>query len=200
MKFKLKTANDYELLEAVSSLQKCIRRGLEEEAMFWAAEIETKFADYLWVRLTVIVNEDIGLAEPAAIQLIEALRQQYQFLRKNSKSPSERLPLANAIIAMCRAKKTRLADDFQTVVSRRRDFKGWRLEIPDFALDKHTRRGKQLGRGVDHWREEGCKLSNEIEGMNPYEKEATELRERYARVKKNDKQKKLTGLWTMIYL
>ena len=183
MKFKLKTANDYELLEAVSSLQKCIRRGLEEEAMFWAAEIETKFADYLWVRLTVIVNEDIGLADPAAIQLVEALRQQYQFLRKNSKSPSERLPLANTIIAMCRANKTRLADDFQTVIYRRRDFQEWRIPIPDFALDKHTRRGKQLGRCVDHWRKEGCKLSNEIEGMNPYEKEATELREKYGRVK-----------------
>ncbi len=92
------------------------------------------------------------------------------------------------------------------VIYRRRDFQEWRIPIPDFALDKHTRRGKQLGRGVDHWREEGCKLSNEVEGMNPYEQEATELRERYGRVKKKgtgsgkvpvpktDKQKQLTGL------
>jgi replication-associated recombination protein RarA len=179
------TGNKYALLEVASALQKCIRRGLEEEALFWAAEIETKFPDYLWKRLTVIVNEDIGLADPQTIVLVETLRQQYNYLRKKSNSPSERLVLCNAIVAMCRAKKTRLADDMQAVVYRRREFKNWRLEIPDFALDKHTQKGRRMGRSVAHWRTEGCKLSNEVRGMNPYEAEATELRETTGKVSKS---------------
>ena len=127
--------------------------------------------------LTVIVNEDIGLADPPVIMLVETLRQPYIYLRKKSKSPSERLVRCNAIVAMCRAKKTRLADDMQAVIYRRREFKNWRLEIPDFAYDKHTQKGRQMGRGVEHWRQEGCKLSNEARSMNSYEAEATELRE-----------------------
>ena len=133
----------------------------------------------------MIVNEDIGLADPQVIILVETLRQQYIYLRKKSPSPSERLVLCNAIVAMCRAKKTRLADDMQAVVYRRREFKNWRLEIPDFAYDKHTGKGRKMGRGVEHWRAEGCKLSNEAEGMNPYEAEATELRETTGKVTKD---------------
>ena len=59
MAYKLMTENKYSLLDCASSLQKTIRRGLEEEAMFWAAELETRFHDYLWVRLTAIAHEDI---------------------------------------------------------------------------------------------------------------------------------------------
>jgi hypothetical protein len=61
-----------------------------------------------------------------------------------------------------------------------------RLEIPDFAYDKHTQKGRQLGRGVEHWRQEGCKLSNEAVGMNPYETEATELWETTGRITKGE--------------
>src|SRR5262245_2821593 len=179
------TENKYKLLECASALQKCIRRGLEEESLFWAAEIETRYPDYVWKRLTVIANEDIGLADPQTIILVETLRQQYIYLRKKSPSPSERLVLCNAVVAMCRAKKTRLADDMQAVIYRRREFQNWRLEVPDFAFDKHTHKGRQLGRGVEHWRSEGCKLSNEVQGMNPYEAEATELRETTGKVSKH---------------
>jgi replication-associated recombination protein RarA len=174
--FHLTTANDYNLLEAVSALQKEIRRGKEEEAMFWALEVETKFFDFLWVRLVVIANEDIGLADPKVIPLVETLRNQYDFLKKKKKEAEARLPLANAIIAMCRAKKTRLADDFQTVMVLRRDHSGLMLDVPDYALDKHTNRGRSMGRGVKHWREEGVRLSNEVKGMNPYEEKAMEMR------------------------
>ena len=54
--------------------------------------------------------------------------------------------LADAILAMCRAPRTRLGDDFQTVIYRRRIQEGWRLEVPDFALDRHTARGRHMGK------------------------------------------------------
>ena len=80
--------------------------------------------------------------------------------------------------------ENRLADDMQAMIYRRREFKAWRPEIPDFAYDKHTQNGRQMGRGVEHWWQEGCKLSNEARSMNSYEAEATELRETTGRVTK----------------
>lgn len=35
---------------------------------------------------------------------------------------------------------------------------GLRLEIPDYALCKHTGKGRERGRGWEHWFTEGCKL------------------------------------------
>jgi hypothetical protein len=46
--------NGYPFDEVASALRKSIRRGLEEDAMFWAVEMETRFPDYLWKRLQVI--------------------------------------------------------------------------------------------------------------------------------------------------
>jgi len=37
---QLKTANGYLNSECTSAMQKCIRRGLEEEALFWATELD----------------------------------------------------------------------------------------------------------------------------------------------------------------
>jgi replication-associated recombination protein RarA len=177
--FMLKTPSDYPFDEATSSMQKCIRRNLPEPALFFAAELEERFPDYLWQRLTIIVNEDIGIASPETIMLIATLREQYYLVRTKPRGTSERLVLATAILAMCRCPKTRASDDLQSVVWRRRAYEGWKPEVPDVALDKHTKRGRRMGRGLDHWQAEGTKLANEAPGLNPWVTEAWQLRERY---------------------
>src|SRR4029077_5973542 len=48
-------------------------------------------------------------------------------------------------------------------------------EIPDYALDMHTRKGKAMGRGLDHFRKEGAKLVPEPTADDPYEDEAYRL-------------------------
>lgn len=189
---QLTTHNGYPLLECASALQKCIRRGMETEAMFFAQEIESRFRQYLWVRLTAIVNEDIGLASPETVVLVNTLRQQYDYLHEHSKGYSERMVLANAILAMCRAPKTRLGDDFQTIIYRKVMFENWRPEVPDFALDRHTQRGRRLNRDWKHWREEGCKLIPDTE-MNPYEEESHRLRQQYGSMpKKGQRQRQVS--------
>ncbi|WP_074818989.1 MULTISPECIES: hypothetical protein [Bradyrhizobium] len=40
----------------------------------------------------------------------------------------------------------------------RAQLEGYALEIPDYALDMHTMKGKAMGRGLDHFRKEGAKL------------------------------------------
>ncbi len=63
--YVLKTKGGYLLDEVVSALQKCIRRGREEEAMYWALEMaESGCGKYLWRRLMIIGAEDVGLADP----------------------------------------------------------------------------------------------------------------------------------------
>src|SRR5207253_1035682 len=76
----------------------------EEQAMYWALELAQTYADFLWVRLIIIANEDIGLADTTVIVLTESLRIQFYLVRKK-KCASWRIVLANALIALCRAKK-----------------------------------------------------------------------------------------------
>lgn len=183
MGYKMTTVNGYDFFEAASALQKEIRRGNQEEAMYWALEFAESYSDYLWYRLTIIVNEDIGLASPRTIWLVEALHQQYEYVKKK-KGPGWRIVLGNAILAMCKAKKTRLADNFICAITHRRDSEGWRLEVPDYALDRHTQRGRSMKRGFEHFRDVGCQLRNEAKGMDGYEKEAMDARQKYGKISK----------------
>jgi hypothetical protein len=78
---------------------------------------------------------------------------------------------------MSRAPKTRISDEFQRVVTQRwmEDWKGGNPpDLPDYALDCHTRRGRQMGRDKAHWLEEGCVLIPEAEIENPYHETAVE--------------------------
>ncbi|MGB8648037.1 MAG: hypothetical protein WCF84_22570 [Anaerolineae bacterium] len=161
------TQNDYDLLEVVSALQKEIRRGNEEQAMYWALELVPHFEQYLWKRLTVIVNEDIGIANPLLLQLVPTQRTVYFDFRTENRDGSARLALANAILLMCRSPKSRIADHFQCAVNQDR-LHGLHLEVPDYALDKHTGRGKRRGRDVQHWLTEGCQLNPVSEIVDGY--------------------------------
>lgn len=161
------TQNGYNLFEVVSALQKEIRRGEEESAMYWALELVPQFEDYLWQRLVVITNEDVGIANPNLLQIIPTQRAVYFEFRSAKKDGSARLALANAILLLCRSPKCRVADHFQCAVNQDR-LHGKRREIPDYALDKHTQRGRKMGRGVEHWLADGCQLHPQSDVHDPY--------------------------------
>jgi hypothetical protein len=61
--------------------------------------------------------------------------------------------LVHAVIVLARVRKSRLVDSALMV-----SYEGERarLELPDCALDLHTRRGRQLHRGQDHFFEEAA--------------------------------------------
>jgi hypothetical protein len=167
-------------MEVISALQKMIRRGDEVQAMFWAWELVPRYEQYMWRRMTVIVNEDIGLGSPEIITLVETLRKQFFEFRSLGKNGTCRLILANAIIAMCRSEKSRLADHAQRFISQRflDSFSGPKSTyppIPDVALDNHTYTGRGMGRGVEFWLEEGCKLEPKAELEDPYKETAERL-------------------------
>jgi replication-associated recombination protein RarA len=174
MGYKRNTQNGYDLGEVISALQKEIRRGNEKEAMHWALEMIPHFEFYLWRRLIVIANEDIGIANLEALLMVSIWREQFFEFRQRKRNGTARLILANTILTLCRSAKSRISDHFQRVVVEEWQ-SGGKRPIPDHALDKHTRRGRNMGRtSADFWLEEGCKLEPEADIYDPYQAEAEE--------------------------
>ena len=117
MAYQVFTQNGYGLDEIISALQKDIRLGNEEQALYWALELLPRYEAYLWRRLLVICNEDIGIANPEILVQVQVLRSQYFEFREEGKDGTCRLILANAILLMCRSPKARIADHVQRVVT-----------------------------------------------------------------------------------
>ncbi len=176
--FRPFTQNGYPLGEVISALQKDIRRGNEEQALYWALELVPRYEMYLWRRLLVICNEDIGIGNPDILVQLPALRAQFFEFRGEGKDGTCRLILANAIMLMCRSPKARTADHLQRVVTQQwvEDERAEQMRpIPDYALDKHTFRGKGMGRGFEQWVDEGCYLENPAPVIDPYAERAQAL-------------------------
>ena len=149
------TRHGYEPLEVISALQKAIRRGQVRPALYWAAEMDASgYTAWLWKRLLVIASEDVGMADPTLVSTIRDLRELHRELAK--RDPAEgRLFVMHATYALAVAPKSRaivmaccaLYSDCHE-----------RLEIPDEALDRHTHRGKRMGRSWSHFREHAAHL------------------------------------------
>lgn len=163
------TIRGYVLGEVVSALQKSIRRCDEAQATWWAAELEQSgFGVHCWNRLIVICSEDVGIAWPEGPAVIRALHQTWveTTARRNPHRP-ERLFTTHAAMLLARAPKSRRVD---TAVWANYGQPGQHFEIPDYAIDRHTARGRAMGRGDEHFFEEGMKLVNEVydENDDPY--------------------------------
>ena len=153
---QLKTRKDYDFFESASAMQKAIRRSDEKVALFFATELYLSgYRRYVWKRLLIIASEDIGLAEPDLITRIVSLKQSCDWINDiATKGFDDIIPVVHAVLIMCRCEKSRLVDNAK-IWAMKNDHK---MEVPDYALDKHTRRGKIKGRGLDHFFEEGAKL------------------------------------------
>jgi replication-associated recombination protein RarA len=159
------TVHGHDTREAISAVQKSIRRNLEEDALYWAWEMyKSGYGNWVWKRLRIICSEDVGLAWPEGPAVIRALYENWMDAVGNDNS-GEELFFTQAVIMLCRAPKSRIVDSAVLLFQRdviQRD------AVPDVALDKHTLRGKRLGRGIDHFFEEGTKLVPEPTLDDPY--------------------------------
>jgi replication-associated recombination protein RarA len=144
--------------EAKSALQKSIRRDLEEDALYWAAQLAVWNATSLWNRLKVIASEDVGLASPSAAIMVRALFENWdEATRHGEEQKNGYLYITHAVLVLARSKKSRIVDHatmlaFDGLLAAR--------DVPDYALDKHTTRGRAKGRGLKHFFEVGTKLEN----------------------------------------
>jgi len=151
-------------MECASAIQKAIRRSDEDVALYFAVELyNSNFDEYLWKRLRIISSEDVGLAVPNAPTVIASLYAFYvdQKKKKDEKHMPERLFLTHAVLYLCRCKKSRLVD--WTLMAYWREHESRKMEIPDYAYDKHNSKGRAMGRGMKHFFEEGSFLKNHCE-------------------------------------
>lgn len=132
--------------EVASALQKCIRRGREYDAVFFAYIIhKSNFGAYCLRRLSVIASEDIGCANPQVVLVLNALKDSWIELHKNNKEPTldKFLLIAHAVLFMCRSQKSRETDNLVNLVDENYRANK-RLSIPEFAIDPHTDEGRKV--------------------------------------------------------
>jgi hypothetical protein len=159
--YEPQTPNGTPLPTAVSALTKALRRGREVEALFWAKQLERRYHRYVWRKLCTFAAEDVGIADPLAVVVVNSLAQAYGRHRDESSKPIPDGPLlAMAVLYLARAPGSREVDDFDQAVAHLQEDEGWSAEVPDYALDLHTPEGKERPERLKHWLEHGSHLTD----------------------------------------
>ena len=161
---KVTTRNGIAGDEIISMLQKSIRRGLEHNALAAAYEMyitSPQFEDKMWRRLLSISVEDIGFGDVHAPELIYTLyNMRKEFLYQDGDRP---MFFVHAIRYLCRQKKERSSDNVKNMLIK--DFAHGRVaEVPDYAYDLHTAKGREMGRDEVHFLTEASKVIPQLEG------------------------------------
>lgn len=86
--------------------------------------------------------EDIGLANPEIYSFVNACAQMYERRRADKKAQTEEL-VGAVILALCRSPKSGEVGHATYAVWEERRV-GRRDEVPEYALDMHTVRGREL--------------------------------------------------------
>ncbi|WP_425397471.1 hypothetical protein [Aeoliella sp.] len=175
-----KTLNNLDAFEVMSAMQKHIRRGEEREAMHCACELghsSKAFFTMLCNRLELIAHEDIGLANREACIFTAATIAQVRRFYEPDKPGKWRLMVGNVILTLCRSAKCREGDHFQAAIGQRVLMDDTAPELPDYAFDHHTSRGRKLGRDLQHFRDVSTKLIPPAE-PDTYEAEAYQVWQR----------------------
>lgn len=176
-----KTRAGHNLDEVVSLLQKAIRRGNEELAGLAACDmIESGYVKYCLKRLLIIWSEDLNWDERIGLILSNLLNAAKVFgIGKGSNIiiGEWKMMLLGLVKEMCRATKNREVDNYNIYIIEKYK-EGY--EIPDYAVDKHTKRGRMMGRGFKEFVKEGSKLYNEG-GEDKYKKKAEEILRKWAK-------------------
>ncbi len=150
--------------ELISMLQKSIRRCIEKNALAAAYEMyitSPQFLEKLWRRLLVISVEDIGFGDPHAPELVYTLNKMAQEYPYND--GDQPIFFMQAIRYLCRCTKERTTDNIKCTIIKRWEH-GEKPEVPEYAYDLHTRKGRTMGRDEMHFLEEGSCVFPELEG------------------------------------
>jgi replication-associated recombination protein RarA len=164
---RVRTIHDLPADEVISSLQKEIRRGHTENAALLAYEMLTTSPEmeaYLWHRLQVISVEDVGYGNLQAPVLIETLFQMHQRIPRPR--GDRYLYAIHAVRVLCQSQKERGSDELLNWISRMVEEQGMLPQIPNYALDMHTRRGQEMGRDYSHFLNEASRVEPEMPGRD----------------------------------
>lgn len=169
--------------EVISMLQKSIRRGIEHNALAAAYEMyitSPQFEDKMWRRLLAISVEDIGFGDVHAPELIYTLYKiRQEFLYNDGDRP---IFFVHAIRYLCRQYKERSSDNVKNMLIK--DFAHGRgVEVPDYAFDVHTVKGRAMGRDELHFLTEASRVIPQLESQD-----FKEVYEKYLEYCKNEEK------------
>ena len=160
---RVRTAHDLPADEVISALQKEIRRGNTENAALLAYEMlitSPEMEEYLWQRLQVISVEDVGYGNLNAPVLVETL---FQMHHRIARPRGDRYLYAiHAVRVLSQSQKERGSDFLLNWLRQSVEEDGVLPQIPDYALDMHTRRGQEMGRDYAHFINEASRVAPEI--------------------------------------
>jgi len=131
----------------ISALHKSLRGSDTDAALYWAARMIDSGEDpkYLLRRLTRFASEDVGLADPQALQLALAAWDSYDRLG----SPEGELAIAELIIYLGTAPKSN-ATETAWIAARKCAKEYSSLTPPAHILNAPTKLMKELGYGKDY--------------------------------------------------
>ena len=169
--------------ELISMLQKSIRRGLEENALAAAYEMyitSPQFHEKMWRRLLAISVEDVGFGDThAPLQVYTLFKMAQEFPYSDGDQP---MFFMHAIRYLCRCKKERTTDNIKNQIIKEWEH-GKKPEVPDYAYDLHTAKGRAMGRDEMHFLTEASRVEPyyETEG-------AAEIYEKYKALLESEDQ------------
>ena len=120
--------------DTISAFIKSMRGSDENAAMYWLAKMLHAGEDFRFIarRIVIFASEDIGLADPEALQLAIAMQQAVEFVGM----PEARIPLAHATAYMCRAAKSREAYESLNSATEQIDAEQTKA-VPEHLKNKH---------------------------------------------------------------
>jgi putative ATPase len=120
--------------DTISAFIKSMRASDEKGAMYWLAKMLHAGEDFRFIarRIVIFASEDVGLADPEALQLAIATQQAVEFVGM----PEARIPLAHATAYMCRAPKSREAYDSLNAATERIEAEQTK-RVPEHLKNKH---------------------------------------------------------------
>jgi replication-associated recombination protein RarA len=146
--------------EVRSALHKHCRQGRAEQAIRAVIELVRTDEDHehmAWTRLRIIAAEDVGFASPMAPVVVAALHDSSLLFPHGSYERQELAAQAAALLAV--TPKDPTASEILQVVLQ----EDLVPEIPDAAVDIHTKRGQELGRTLADWWATGATVAPEVD-------------------------------------
>ena len=161
----------YKFDEVTSAMQKEIRRGDVEAAVYWGLILHEHAAQYAWKRVLVTAAEDIGLASPETVHKVYSLALGWKMAKEGSWYVSPHA-LTLAIVLLCRSKKSTEIEDLQSYTQELIK-RGIKREMMDYSVDGHTAAGKEKKLPWSDWykfRHDECKIP-----VNQYTRRLAEM-------------------------
>lgn len=153
--------------ELISALQKSIRRGDLRLAVLIGRELYESSAELeavMWSRLCVISAEDAGDGSWQEPVVVNSLFEMHERL---DRSAGDRWLFAvHAIRFLAERTKDRTTDEWANLAVHLVNASDRPFEIPDYALDVHTRRGQLAGSSVDDFWADGSIVAHERDGRD----------------------------------